>query len=219
MLGGEECPALPLRGERHFDRIEVVYAPREAFREHHFFAASDLRYELLDPAADISCLCDADTVLVRPLPNAFLEEMKARPALCGVVAHYPFPISRDTRDDPEGGGLYRDMPQAQAWERLGQIALGRPIRRSLRYTLLEGVEDDRCPFYINYGFLAAPANLLVNLHQQLKEIQPVVRRLLRNDFYGKLGLHLPSSGMGSLGVRCRCDSIFPMTATPTVSTL
>ncbi len=190
VFGGEEDPVLPPRWERLFDRIELIYASVEAFREHRHFAASDLRFRLFDPTADISCLCDADTVLVRPLPIEFIEEMKAHPALCGVVAHYPFPISRAAHDDPEGQGLYHGMPQAQAWERMGQIVLGRPIPRPLRYTLLEGVEDDRCPFYINYGFLAGPPGLLASLDRQLQEIQPDVSRMVGNDFYGQVGIAL-----------------------------
>jgi len=190
VFGAEEYPPLPCRWKRPFDRIEVVNAPVAEFQEHRFFAASDLRYKLLDPAADLSVLCDADTVLVRPLPEEFLEEMKTYPALCGVVAHYPFPINRDMGGDPNDGGFFHGMPQAQAWERMGQIVLGRPISRPLRYTLLEGTDDDRCPFYINYGFLAGPSYLLVNLHRQLEEIQPVVIRALRNDFYGQVAIAL-----------------------------
>ena len=190
VFGGEEDPVLPPRWERLFDRIESIHASVEAFREHGYFAASDLRYGFLDPTADISCLCDADTVLVRPLPIEFIEEMKVRPAICGVVAHYPFPISRATTDDSEGHGLFHGMPQAQAWERMGQIVLGRPMPRPLRYTLLEGVEDDRCPFYINYGFLAGPPGLLASLDRQLQEIQPDVSRMVGNEFYGQVGIAL-----------------------------
>lgn len=190
VFGGEEQLVLPPRWERHFDRIESVYAPVESFRENRFFAAGDFRYQLLDSSADISILCDADTALVRPLPQHFLDEMKTSPAITGVVAHFPFPIKREKGDDPKEGQFYDGMPQEQAWDRLGQMILRRPIPRPLRYTLTEGLEDDRCPFYINYGFLAAPPDLLVGLHRQLEEIQPIVRRALGNHFYGQVGIAL-----------------------------
>lgn len=190
VFGADEYPPLPARWRPHFERIDVHYADPEDFRRRRFFAASDLRFELLTPSAQVACLCDADTVLVRPLPESFLEEVERSPAICGVVAHYPFPVTNDTRRPNVPGGLFPGMPHELAWERLGQTVLGYAPRRPLRYTLLESAGDDRCPFYINYGFLVGPPKLLIQLHRVLVEIQPPIAELLGNDFVGQVGIAL-----------------------------
>ena len=146
-----ECPPLPEQWVPYFDRIEVHYVSGEAFQRKQ--PASDQRFDLLSSDAHCSCLCDADTVLVRPLPHEFLDELTRSPAVCGVVAHYPFPVEVDTRRPGVPGGLIRNAQEA-AWNALSEAILGRQITRPLRYTLLEGAADDRCPFYVNYGFLA-----------------------------------------------------------------
>jgi hypothetical protein len=62
---------------------------------------------------------------------------------------------------------------------LGNAFLGRPTSCSAEYTLLEGTSDNRCPFYVNYGFLAGPAELLARLYQGLLEMQPEVETTTR----------------------------------------
>lgn len=189
VFGGEGFQHLPSRWVRHFDRIEVHYVAPERFRQQRLFAASDLRYALLTPGSMCSCLCDADTVLVRPLPRTFLEDVQREPAICGVAAHYPFPIEVDTRKH-SADGLYPGMPQGLAWDRLGGAILGRPPSRRLRYTLLEGECDNRCPFYINYGFLAGPPDLLQRLHENLMEVQPRLDAMIGGYFIGQIGIAL-----------------------------
>ena len=190
VFGAEVRRPLPARWRRHFERVEVHHAAPEEFLRSRFFAASDLRFELVTPGVEVSCLCDADTVLVRPLPASFFEELDRSPAICGVVAHYPFPIASDHRGPDVRGGLYAGMPQGAAWDRLGEAVIGRPPSRPLRYTLLEDPSDDRCPFYVNYGFLAGPPEMLRRLHRVLGEVQPHVARLLGNDFAGQAGIAL-----------------------------
>jgi hypothetical protein len=179
---------LPERWKPHFERIEVHYVSGEAFRRQ--WLASDRRFELLSPNAHCSCLCDADTVLVRPLPAEFLYGLKRDPAVCGVVAHYPFPIAADTRRRGQPGGLYPGMPNHAAWDALGAMVLGRDIPRPLRYTLLEGAPDDRCPFYVNYGFLAGPPALLRRLYQTMSEIQPVLEAAVGGYFVAQISIAL-----------------------------
>lgn len=183
-----ERSPLPERWARYFERIELHYVDGDAFRRR--LPASDQRFDLLSSDADCSCLCDADTVLVRPLPEAFLDELKRDPAICGVVAHYPFPIEVDTRRPGIPGGFYPGMPHEAAWNALGEMILGRPLERPLRYTLLEGAADDRCPFYVNYGFLAGPPALLRRLYRTMSEIQPVLERTLGGYFVAQISIPL-----------------------------
>ncbi len=190
VFGAAEYAPLPPRWQRHFERIEVHYAAPEDFRRRRFYAASDLRFELVTPGAGVSFLCDADTVLVRPVPESFFDEIERSPAICGVVAHYPFPVAHDTRSSDGHGGLFPGMPPALAWERLGERVLGYAPPRPLRYTLLEGASDDRCPFYVNYGLVAGPPELLVRLYRVLAEIHQPIAELLGNDFFGQVGIAL-----------------------------
>jgi hypothetical protein len=190
VFGSEECSPLPSRWLRHFERIEVHRAPPDEFRRAKYFAASDLRYRLVTPGSACSVLCDADTMLVRPLPQDFLDDLHREPAICGVIAHFPFPIDVDTRRPGSTIGLYPAMPQEQAWEHLGQAILGRPLERPLHYTLTGTGGDDRCPFYINYGFLAGSADLLRRLADELDQLQPELDEILGGYFVGQVGIAL-----------------------------
>jgi hypothetical protein len=190
VFGAEKYSPLPSRWAPHFERVEVHHAAPEEFRRRQLFAASDLRFGLLTAGSSCSCLCDADTALVRPLPRKFLEELQQQPAICGVPAHYPFPIEADTCRTDARHGLYPGMPQGLAWDRLGGAILGRRPSRQLRYTLLEGESDNRCPFYINYGFLAGPPDLLRRLYAVLTEVQPALEELLSGYFVGQVGIAL-----------------------------
>jgi hypothetical protein len=58
-----ERSPLPERWALCFERIEIHYVDGDAFRRR--LPASDQRFDLLSSDADCSCLCDADTVLVR----------------------------------------------------------------------------------------------------------------------------------------------------------
>jgi hypothetical protein len=188
VFAAPECPPVPDRWAPHFERIEVHHVSGDAF--HRKQPASDQRFDLLSPDARCSCLCDADTMLVRPLPDEFLDELTRSPAVCGVVAHYPFPVEVDTRRPGVPGGLYPGMPQDAAWNAISEAVLGRPIARPLRYTLLEGAGDDRCPFYVNYGFLAGPPALLRRLYRAMSEIHPVLERTIGGYFVAQISVAL-----------------------------
>lgn len=84
VLGAPYDSPMPPRWVRHFERIEVHYAPPDESGRPPLEAASDLRYRLVTPGCPCSCLCDADTVPARPLPQGFLDELRHQPAVCGV---------------------------------------------------------------------------------------------------------------------------------------
>jgi hypothetical protein len=190
VLGAGHCPPLPARWVPHFERIEVHYADAADFRRQPSLAASDMRYTLLTPGCRCSCLCDADTTLLRPLPADFLDELARHPAVCGVIAHYPFPVEVSTGGAGSAEGLYPGMPQDEAWDRVGEAIIGRPPARSFRYTLLESDADTRCPFYVNYGLLAGPADLLRRLHRLLVRLQPRLEGLLASYYVGQIAIAL-----------------------------
>jgi hypothetical protein len=99
-------------------------------------------------------------------------------------------VEADTRPEFGDLGLYPGIPHYEAWRRLSLASLGRLIDRRLEYTLLEGEGDRRCPFYINYGFVAGPPILLQKLYGVLGDLQPGLSLQLRNDFYGQVAIAL-----------------------------
>ncbi len=135
VFGADRVRPLPARWRPHFSDIEVHHAAPEAFARDRFFAASDLRFRLLDPDADVSIISDADTALLRPLPDDVLDEMIDEPAIAAVPAHYPFPVLVDGRPTFGAEGLYPGMPPEDAWAALGRLVLGRPMETPYRHVL------------------------------------------------------------------------------------
>jgi len=82
------------------------------------------------------------------------------------------------------------MAQELAWERIGKQVLGFAPKRPMRYTLQEGEADAYCPFYINYGFLAAPPKLLGELFDLITDLHSQTYDLIGNDFYGQVAIAL-----------------------------
>ena len=180
-LGDFEESPLPARWEPWFTNIDVRWTPLESFLCYHNGSDYILK-NLVDPAAEISFLCDADTLLLHPLPDSFLREMQERPAICGAIAHY-----RPSPDD-QAGHDYSALDNDQFWEAMGMHVSGRAIPLPNTYTLMPG--DLSCPFYINYGFVAGTPTLLRRLHTELAYVQPKLREILDNDFYAQIALAL-----------------------------
>ena len=155
------------------------------YRERGGHAQSSALYGMADSSADLSIICDADTLLLRPLPDEFLERSTAAPAVSGVIAHYPPPLSAYP------GTPVRSFAGAdQLWDALSEEILGRPIERPYGYTLLKGTAraGERCPFYVNHGFIAGPPGSIAALGDHVQQILPQVRGILDNDFCYQLAI-------------------------------
>lgn len=136
--------------------------------------------------------------LVRPLPDDILDDAVKAPSILGVPAHRPFsmragadsmfPIRVDGKSSPQVERLPADTPADLAWDKIGATILGRPPKRTLRYTLLDRSAGARCPFYINYGFLAGPPKLLMDLYRGLCELHGPIAGLIGNGFYGQVAI-------------------------------
>jgi len=171
---------LPDRWRPFFTDIEVRWAPVESYLDYgdgegHLFT-------LIDPTADITFLCDADTLLINELPTDFLENIIRDPAICGVIAHIAPPKVDKFGHD------YKNLANDEFWHQLSQHVLGREIVLPYQYTLRPQL--GHCPFYINYGFVVGTPDLLMELHRNLSIVQPAIRKWLDNDFYGQLGIAL-----------------------------
>ncbi|MBV1894536.1 MAG: hypothetical protein KUG57_10840 [Ilumatobacteraceae bacterium] len=219
-FGDTEQRSIPSRWAPYFERIEVFHATTDDFRRDKYFAASNLRFSLVDPTADVSILCDADTVLMRPLPMDFLTEMKRNPAVCAVQAHVPFAVSIDSRPQYGDGGLYPGMPSTESWEKISRLVLGQPIEMSHRHslntwrpglrglrgesvvqsisrrtralskTILHPTASSPCPFYPNYGFIGGSPALITRLRDALLPLHAQVADIVGNDLYGQVAITL-----------------------------
>lgn len=166
----------PARWLPWFNRIEVRWAdPSYAFLLNH---VQDM-YEMVDPGADISVICDADTLFIRPLPAEFLHDMMTAPALCGVAAHYPPPVHN-----------FDDFPPPQnateMWERMG-AALGHKLSLTVPHTL--SPTGSMGPlFYINHAFLAGPPALMRQLGVLQAQVRPPIEAVLFNQFADQIAV-------------------------------
>jgi hypothetical protein len=180
VLADHEQKPLPQRWRPWFGDIEIAWAPLESFLE--FGDGEDHLFHLIDPDADISFICDADTLLIRDIPGQWLDQMIDEPAIHGVIAHLPPPKS------DHAGNNRSQLANEEFWRELSLHVLGQEIELPEHYTMEPALGG--CPFYINYGFIAGPPALLKELHRNLTIVQPRVRSWLDNDFYGQLGIAL-----------------------------
>jgi hypothetical protein len=180
-VGAPERVSLPRRWVPWFERIELCFADTEHYARVGDHAQGHRLYEVLDPSADLAVICDADSLLLRPLPEDFLNAMRTSPAVCGCLAHFPPPLI-----DGAGQCLPEPASHSEMWGAMSDRVLGRPIRMSERYTLQR--DPDPCPFYINHAFLAGTPALLAELYEHFRAVLPQVRAVLDNDFYDQLGV-------------------------------
>lgn len=191
-IGGPQKVPLPPRWQDAFRNIEIHWVHGQDYAPDDL-AQSDLTYRMIDPSADLSVICDADTLLISPFPADFLNQMREDPALVGCIAHFPPPL-RDFRNPaPES------IPNmATLWARLAQRLQVAMPRLDYRYSLAQS--EERCPFYINLGFFAGPPLALIDFHRHHRRIITVVRDILENDFYEQISLPFAASAVG-LAVR------------------
>jgi len=184
-VGGPVREPLPARFRRAFENIDLIWADTRSYAERGDYAQSDLIYRVLDETADLSVICDADTMLMRPLPEDYLDEMQRNPALTGCIAHYQPPL-KDARVPPPPA-----IESVEAlWQILARRLLGHEIETPYRYTLKKKPGDvpGLCPFYINLGFFAGPPHMLKAFHRTHLKTVSVVRGILDNFFYEQLSV-------------------------------
>ncbi|WP_373502076.1 hypothetical protein [Aestuariivirga sp.] len=192
-LGSTPLAEVPERWRRPLRNIELRWLAAGRKPGEDDLAQSMLTYESIAPDADVAIICDADTLLVRPLAEAFLREMVEAPALAGTIAHFAPPL-KDTRKPPPKP----IVSTAMLWEELSQRVLGRPVDMSYRYTLRRESDppDEPCPFYINLGVVIATPAIFARFHAQHREVIPVVREVLENRFYEQISVPFAAARAG-----------------------
>lgn len=188
-LAGPHAAPVPARWRPYLGRVDVLWAPPEIHRRDGH--AGLFRYEVLDPASDLTILCDADTLMLRPFDAAALLEFVRRPAVRGVIAHGPPPLIDDSGRDhsTRGSGWF--------WHHIAEQTLGRTLPLDHAYTLRDG--QDPCPFYLNYGAVIATPELFRRVRDELTRVMPRARTVLANEFICQIGLAL---GCAAAGVPC-----------------
>ena len=161
VFGDHETEEIPARWQPYFERIEVHWAHPPGAENPHHVGQHNKRFELLDPGADLSLICDADVAVLAPVAP-LAKSLTEIPSLAGVIAHLHFPWGDRPRDP------------ARDWPDIARAALGYDIPRPYRYTLMPETRPPEAPFYINFGVFAGPPALLARFHARDMDIRPKV---------------------------------------------
>jgi len=192
-LDSGEPVTTPPRWRPYLERVEIHFAPIDheivLNGERIEYADSRLQsFPLADPGADVSFICDADTLLLTPFDPAFIEEVASEPIVAAVIAHL-HPGQQDN-----AGRNHRHLDQEAVWHGLFRRALGREAPLDHRYTL--EAQELRCPFYINYGFVAAQPRLMHRLYAEMVAVEPGVRDFIETVFYGQMSFAVAVEACG-----------------------
>ena len=185
-LGGNDRTPVPQKWTPHLERVELRCTPDEHLQRGE--NCGSFRYELLDDGADLSILCDADTLLLRPFDPGVLEGFVHHPAVRGVISHYPPPLMDNSGHDYSAHGQY------WFWNFIADRTAGKSMDFDHRYTLME--ESVPCPFYVNYGFVISTPGLLHRLRDESDLLLPKIRALFDNYFADQIGLAVACAAAG-----------------------
>jgi len=166
-LGDHDVETLPGDWRRYFDGIEVewAHAPGAANPLHR--AQHDRRFEVIRPNADVVVLCDADVALMRPF-DELIADLMIRPAIAGVIAHYPFTVG-----SAQNVPIEQRTPEKD-WRELSRKFIGKSIDCPYRFTLLDPDSEMRTPFYLNYGVVAGTPDIFSDFYKQDTRIRDQV---------------------------------------------
>ena len=136
---------VPELWRRRMGEVEIAIPPAEELAMHpqgHAFH----RFRLFSEDADVSFLCDADTIFLRRF-EGLLWRMKMRPAIAGVMAHFHMPGRKKTT-------IVSDELAKEEWDEISSAVIGRTIPRPYLYTLHPQDAPAYAPFYPNFGLVA-----------------------------------------------------------------
>ncbi len=158
-FGDHHIQEIPKKWQEAFKNIEVHWSHEVGEENIAHQAQHYQRFELIRDDADMAFICDADTAIMRPMPD-LLDMNKRNPALYGVIAHYHFPFKI-------------------TWEELANKAIGLShIKTPYKYTLASDDYPYQSPFYINYGFLAGSPSLLKSFYERDLKIVERTRNII-----------------------------------------
>ena len=106
------------------ERVETHWVSPEAFEADGFLATGNKRFKLISNDADLSVICDADTMMMRPFAPELLDHLGTE-LVAGVIAHYHFTFAD------------RSTPPIEDWKRLSQALLRCDIQADTLMSLLK----------------------------------------------------------------------------------
>lgn len=182
VFGDAEVCMVPAPWDIWMEREDIQWVPIADFERDGYLAQVYRRFDLLDTSADLAVLCDADVLPVRPFGSEVLSLIDEQ-AVGGVIAHSHFPWAKRT-----GTG-------AEDWPIFSQRIFGRSVETPFRYTLSKTATWG-CPFYINFGFLVAPPQVLRRAYAEVIRLRGPVREMLDNYFEAQVAFALATSAAG-----------------------
>jgi hypothetical protein len=174
-FGSDAGPALATgRWEPQFERISTHHVTSTSDGDASDYSAQiDQRWLNVDDDCDFVIFADADTMVLRPFDD-LIEGLSRQPAVAGVIAHYPFPQRPGERPDIK-------------WRELTARFVGPPVDHSYAHTLVSPDAPNAirlCPFYVNFGFVVIPRQLLSTVRSSYLDIRPQVSHQLATPYFG-----------------------------------
>ena len=183
VLGNHKTETIPARWKPYYSNIEVVWAHKVGEENEHHRYQHYKRFELIRDDADLACICDADTLLIRPFPE-LIQSMISSPSIAGVLAHYHFPWSETSGDS------------VADWQFFSKKVIGRGIKCNNKYTLYSSDSERLAPFYVNYGFIAGTPTLLRQLYKEDLTMVDTIDKEIEPFWSNQIALPLVISNLG-----------------------
>jgi len=188
-LGGGIVDDTPAFWEASFPNLHFLWCPTPLVERFSHLAPGVQRLYNLGQDADMAFLCDADTLLVRPIDDLFYLASKDD-ELAGMIAHHPIPFKRG-------------LPNQEVWSELASLL--NTSKPELKYfhsmpTPQFSDEQRKCPFYVNMGFLAgSPRSLQKLLPFLVPYIEQLTGLLEKPYFAGQAALPFSMQAAGLTG--------------------
>jgi hypothetical protein len=181
VFGDVAVQELPQRWRPHFERIITYHVPPEEVEKRGFSVQGDARWNVVPDDCDFAIFSDADTIFLRPIDDLLEQLLKTR-EVAGAIAHWTFP-QKPGDDDPR-----------KKWAGLAREFVGFEIPLDYTHTLTRDRDppsERECPFYLNYGCVIVPRDLVDRIGSTFLSMAPRVEPRLHNpQFYGQVALTL-----------------------------
>jgi hypothetical protein len=171
---GDHCDIDAVRRENRWsERFNIVWerVPDEICSEFGMWGTANWRLNIPAGDADIICLSDADTVLLRDIDPLLADFPIVKPTLRGHMAHMP-PPSNGT-DAPVGYS-----PEFWPWL-FDQFEIHRPAETH-HYSMDANKILPKAPAYFNLGFVAMNASALTIFDTQIIEAERQIKALTQS---------------------------------------
>lgn len=183
IIVGDFCNIDAVRRENIWSEdFNVVWerVPDEIFSEFGIWGTANWRLKLPAGDAEIICLSDADTVMLReidPLLNGIPDR---EAAICGHMAHMPPPSSGS--EVPSG-----NSPEFWPWL-FRHFNIDWPPENTYCYSMDANGDWPRAPAYFNLGFIAMNAPALAICDAQIIEIERRIKHLTQSHMRCQIAL-------------------------------